>query len=67
MIIPETRAPIGPITCFAAAAVLGVAFSTILPRLEDRIIYIAGALAIYAVVGWYRLLDTTERVMICTS
>ena len=35
-----------------------------LPRLEYRIVCAAAALLIYAVIGWYRVLDPTERTML---
>jgi O-antigen/teichoic acid export membrane protein len=64
IILPATRAVIGRIACLAAIASAVVACGAMLPRLEYRIVCVAAALLIYAVIGWYRVLDRTERAML---
>jgi len=64
MILPTTRAVIGRIACLAVIASAVVAGGAMLPRLEYRIVCAAAALLIYAVIGWYRVLDPTERAML---
>lgn len=64
ILLPATRAVIGRIACLAAIASAVVVCGAILPGLAGRIIYMAVALAIYTVIGWYRLLDRDERVML---
>jgi len=62
--LPATKAVIARIACFAAIASAVVAFGVMLPGLSGRVIYTAVALAIYAVVGWCRVLDPTDRAML---
>jgi len=64
ILLPATKAVIGRMACLAAIASAVVVCGSMLPGLEGRIIYMAVALAIYAVIGWYRLLDRAERVML---
>jgi O-antigen/teichoic acid export membrane protein len=64
ILLPATKAVIARIACLAALASVVVACGAMLPGLDGRVIYTAVALAIYAVVGWYRLLDSAERVML---
>ena len=63
ILLPATKTVIARIACLAAIASAVVACGAMLPGLDGRVIYTAVALAIYAVVGWYRLLDTAERAM----
>jgi O-antigen/teichoic acid export membrane protein len=64
LLLPATKTGIVRIVCVAAIASSVVACSAMLSGLGGRTIYTTVALAIYLVVGWYRLLDSAERVMI---
>jgi len=64
ILLPATKAVIARIACFAAIASAVVAFGVMLPGLSGRVIYTAVALAIYAVVGWCRVLDPPDRAML---
>ena len=64
ILLPATKVVIARIARLAAIASAVVACGAMLTGLDGRVIYTAVALAIYAVVGWYRLLDTAERVII---
>jgi len=64
IILPATKTGIVRIACLAAITSAVVVCGAMMSGFYGRVIYTAVALAIYVVVGWYRLLDTAERVMI---
>ena len=64
ILLPATKAVIARTAWLAAIASAVVACGAMLPGLDGRVIFTAVALAIYVLVGWYRLLHTAERVMI---
>jgi O-antigen/teichoic acid export membrane protein len=64
IILPATRLIIGRIGSFTVIASVVVACGAMLPRFEYRALGASAAALIYGIVGWYRLLDATERSML---
>jgi O-antigen/teichoic acid export membrane protein len=64
IILPTTSAVIGRLAGLATIASAVIVCGVMLPGLEYRIICASAALSIYAVMGWYRVLDVTERAML---
>jgi O-antigen/teichoic acid export membrane protein len=64
ILLPAAKAAIARVTSLAAIASVVVVCGAMLPGFNGRVIYTAVALAIYTVIGWYRLLDTGERSMV---
>jgi O-antigen/teichoic acid export membrane protein len=64
MILPGTKAVVGRIASLAAIALGIVAVGALLPQLEYRIVCATLSLSIYLIIGWFRVLDSTERSMV---
>jgi len=64
IILPATRSVIARTLCLAVIACAVVGCGAMLPGLEPRVVCATVALLIYAVIGWYRVLDPTERLML---
>jgi O-antigen/teichoic acid export membrane protein len=64
MILPATKAVITRTLCVAAIALVVVTCGAMLVALVSRIVCASIILLIYAVLGWYRVLDPSERSMV---
>jgi O-antigen/teichoic acid export membrane protein len=64
MILPATKAVIIRTLCVAAIALAVVTCGAIPTALESRIVCASVVLLIYAILGWYRVLDPSERSMV---
>jgi O-antigen/teichoic acid export membrane protein len=64
MIMPASRAAITRTLSLAAIALSVIACGAMLPGLKSRIVCSSVVLFIYAVIGWNRVLDPSERSML---
>jgi O-antigen/teichoic acid export membrane protein len=64
IVLPATRLMIGRIAGLAVIASIIVACGAMLPGLEYRVLGALVAVLIYALVGWYRVLDAAERSLV---
>jgi O-antigen/teichoic acid export membrane protein len=64
MILPTTKPVICRIVCLAVLASVVIGCGAVVAEFEYRIIYASAALLGYAIMGWYRVLDANERVIL---
>jgi O-antigen/teichoic acid export membrane protein len=64
IILPATKAVVSQIVWLAAITVMVLGCGALLPFLEDRVVGTVAIFLIYLVVGWYRVLDRSDRAML---